>query len=136
MNDFTPLRSLLGGVILGVAVSLLALGSARVAGISGILGGLFTPGREGRGWRWQFLAGLALGGLLLQQFSPSVFGAAGRSLPVLVLAGLLVGFGARLGGGCTSGHGLCGLSRLSLRSLVATMVFMVTAMVTVLVVGR
>jgi uncharacterized protein len=136
MHDFTPFRSLLGGVMLGVAVSLLALGAGRVAGISGILGGLFTPGPEGRGWRWQFLGGLAAGGLLLRFLEPAVFASAGRSLPVLVLAGLLVGFGARLGGGCTSGHGLCGMSRLSVRSLVATLVFVGTGMITVLVVGR
>jgi uncharacterized protein len=133
MHDFTPLRSLLGGVLLGVAVSALSFWAGRVAGISGILGGLFTPGREGRSWRVQFLAGLAVGGVLLLLVQPGVFGSAGRSAPELVLAGLLVGFGARLGGGCTSGHGLCGLSRLSGRSLLATLVFMGTAMVTVLV---
>jgi|1185.fasta_scaffold604228_2 uncharacterized membrane protein YedE/YeeE len=135
MHDFTPLRSLLGGMLLGLSASLLALGAGRVAGISGILGGLFTPGREGRGWRVQFLAGLGLGGVLLMVVHPAVFHSAGRSWPLLALAGLLVGFGARLGGGCTSGHGVCGLSRLSGRSLVATLVFMVTAMLTVLVIG-
>jgi uncharacterized membrane protein YedE/YeeE len=135
MHDFTPLRSLLGGMLLGLSASLLALGAGRVAGISGILGGLFTPGREGRGWRVQFLAGLGVGGLLLMVVHPAVFHAAGRAWPLLAVAGLLVGFGARLGGGCTSGHGVCGLSRLSGRSLVATLVFMVTAMLTVLVIG-
>src|SRR5687768_6757924 len=117
MHNFTPLRSLFGGVIIG------------------ILGGLFTPGREGRGWRLEFLAGLGVGALLLLVVQPEVFGSAGRSLPVLALAGLLVGFGARLGGGCTSGHGVCGLSRISGRSLVATLVFMGTAAITVLVTG-
>jgi uncharacterized membrane protein YedE/YeeE len=136
MHDFTPVRSLVGGVLLGLSVSALSMWAGRVAGISGILGGLFTPGREGRSWRWQFLAGLAAGGLLLALFAPAVFASAGRSLPLLIVAGVLVGFGARLGGGCTSGHGLCGLSRLSGRSLVATLVFMGTAMATVLVVGR
>jgi uncharacterized membrane protein YedE/YeeE len=135
MHDFTPLRSLLGGALLGLSASALWLWSGRVAGISGILGGLFTPGTEGRGWRLQFLAGLTAGGLLLLLVRPAVFASAGRSLPLLVVAGLLVGFGARLGGGCTSGHGVCGLSRLSGRSLVATLVFMATAIVTVLVVG-
>jgi hypothetical protein len=133
MHDFTPLRSLLGGMVIGTAASLLALGAGRVAGISGILGGLFAPGREGRAWRLQFLGGLAAGALVLVALRPEVFASAGRSLPVLVAAGLLVGFGARLGGGCTSGHGVCGLSRLSGRSLVATLVFMGTAMITVLV---
>jgi len=135
MHNFTPLRSLFGGVIIGLAASLLALGAGRVAGISGILGGLFTPGREGRGWRLQFLAGLSVGALLLLAVQPAVFGSTGRSLPVLAMAGLLVGFGARLGGGCTSGHGVCGLSRLSARSLVATLVFMSAAAITVLVTG-
>jgi uncharacterized protein len=133
MHNFTPLPSLFGGVMIGLAASLLALGAGRVAGISGILGGLITPGREGRAWRLQFLAGLWVGALLLLAVQPAVFGSAGRSLPVLALAGLLVGFGARLGGGCTSGHGVCGLSRLSGRSVVATLVFMGTAAITVLV---
>jgi len=135
MHNFTPLRSLLGGMLLGLAASVLAIGAGRVAGISGIVGGLFTPGHEGRGWRLQFLAGLAVGGLVLLAVQPAVFASAGRSGPVLALAGILVGFGARLGGGCTSGHGVCGLSRLSGRSLVATIVFMATAMITVLVTG-
>jgi uncharacterized membrane protein YedE/YeeE len=133
MHHFTPIRSLLGGMLIGLSASLLALGAGRVAGISGILGGLFTPGREGRSWRLQFLAGLGAGGLVLLAMRPAVFASTTRSLPVLVLAGLLVGFGARLGGGCTSGHGVCGLGRLSGRSLVATLVFMFTGMVTVLV---
>jgi uncharacterized membrane protein YedE/YeeE len=133
MHDFTPVRSLVGGLLIGLSASVLALGAGRVAGISGILGGLFTPGREGRGWRLQFLAGLGVGGLLLLALHPAVFASAPRSLPLLAGAGLLVGFGARLGGGCTSGHGVCGLSRLSGRSLLATLVFMGAAMVTVLV---
>jgi uncharacterized membrane protein YedE/YeeE len=133
MHDFTPVRSLLGGMMLGLSASVLWLAAGRVAGISGILGGLFTPGTEGRSWRVQFLAGLLAGGLLLALVHPAVFASAGRSLPVLALAGVLVGFGARLGGGCTSGHGVCGLSRLSGRSLVATLVFMATAILTVLV---
>jgi uncharacterized membrane protein YedE/YeeE len=123
-------------MLLGLSASLLALGAGRVAGISGIIGGLFTPGREGRGWRLQFLGGLGAGGLVLLLTShPTVFHSAGRSWPVLALAGVLVGFGARLGGGCTSGHGVCGLSRLSARSLMATVVFVAAAMITVLVTG-
>jgi uncharacterized membrane protein YedE/YeeE len=133
MHNFTPLRSLMGGVLIGLAASVLALGAGRVAGISGILGGLFTPGHEGRGWRVQFLAGLGVGALIGLLAQPAVFASAGQSLPVLAIAGLLVGFGARLGGGCTSGHGVCGLSRLSGRSLVATLVFMGTAAVVVLI---
>jgi uncharacterized membrane protein YedE/YeeE len=135
MHNFTPLRSLSGGLLIGLAASLLALAAGRVAGISGIVGGLFTPGREGRGWRVQFLAGLLVGALCWLAVQPGVFASAGRSLPVLAGAGLLVGFGARLGGGCTSGHGVCGLSRLSGRSLLATLVFMGTAAIVVLVTG-
>jgi uncharacterized membrane protein YedE/YeeE len=135
MHDFTPVRSLLGGMLLGLAASVLALGAGRVAGISGIVGGLFTPGREGRSWRLQFLGGLVVGGFVLLLLHPAVFHAAGRSWPVLAVAGALVGFGARLGGGCTSGHGVCGLSRLSARSLLATVVFMAAAMITVRVTG-
>jgi uncharacterized membrane protein YedE/YeeE len=135
MHNFTPLRSLLGGLVIGLAASLLALGAGRVAGISGIVGGLFTPGREGRSWRVEFLAGLGVGAVVWLLFQPAVFASPGRSLPVLLVAGLLVGFGARLGGGCTSGHGVCGLSRLSGRSLLATLVFMTTAAIVVLVIG-
>jgi uncharacterized protein len=135
MHNFTPLRSLFGGVLIGLAASLLALGAGRMAGISGIVGGLFTPGREGRSWRVEFLAGLGVGALVWLLVQPAAYASAGRSLPLLALAGLLVGFGARLGGGCTSGHGVCGLSRLSGRSLVATVVFMATAALVVLVTG-
>lgn len=135
MHNFTPLRSLFGGVLIGLAASMLALGAGRVAGISGIVGGLFTPGREGRSWRVEFLAGLGVGALVWLLLQPGAFAWAGRSLPVLAVAGLLVGFGARLGGGCTSGHGVCGLSRLSGRSVIATLVFMGTAALVVLVTG-
>ena len=130
MHNFTPLRSLFGGALIGLSASLLALGAGRVAGISGIIGGLFTPGREGRSWRVEFLAGLGVGAVLWLLVQPSVYASAGRSLPLLALAGLLVGFGARLGGGCTSGHGVCGLSRLSKSSLYATLTFMATGIAT------
>ena len=135
MHDFTPLRSLMGGALIGLAASGLSLFAGRVAGISGILGGLFTPGFSGRGWRLQFLGGLLVGGVLLALVHPAVFASAVAVSPRLLIAGLLVGFGARLGGGCTSGHGVCGLGQLSGRSLVATLVFMTTGIVTVLIAG-
>jgi uncharacterized membrane protein YedE/YeeE len=132
MHDFTPFRSLAGGLLIGIAASVLYAGTGRTAGISGIVGGLFSRGDGSRAWRVQFIAGLFAGGLLLVLFTPSVFGAgAGRPLAVVALAGLLVGFGARLGGGCTSGHGVCGLSRLSARSLIATVTFIAAGMLTV-----
>jgi len=131
MHDLTPWRSLLGGVLIGVAASVLYAGTGRVAGISGIACGLFTRARGARAWQATFLAGLLAGGVVLLLVQPAVFGATSRSLPVVGVAGLLVGFGARAGGGCTSGHGVCGLSRLSLRSLVATATFVAAGMATV-----
>jgi uncharacterized membrane protein YedE/YeeE len=112
---------------------LLWLLGGRNAGVSGILGGVVPPLRTGWDWRALFLGGLLAGGLLLQGLMPERLSLPPRSLPVLAVAGLLVGFGTRLAGGCTSGHGVCGLSRLSRRSLVATIVFMGAAIITVAV---
>ena len=131
MHHFTPLRSLAGGLLLGVAASLLSLRTMRVAGISGIVDGLFSARGGERRWRGWFLAGMAAGALLLRVFSPSVFAAAVRPLSLFAVAGLLVGLGARLGGGCTSGHGICGLSRLSPRSMLAVALFIATGALTV-----
>jgi uncharacterized membrane protein YedE/YeeE len=136
MHHFTPWRALGGGVLLGVAASLLWLSTGRAAGVSGILAGLFSPRSDERRWRALFLAGLVAGGLVLRiMLAPSAFAAAERGLPLVATAGLLVGFGARLGGGCTSGHGICGLGRLSLRSLIAVGVFMASGFLTVALVG-
>jgi uncharacterized membrane protein YedE/YeeE len=129
--NFTPLSALAGGVVIGLAASLLWLLGGRTAGVSGILGGVVPPLRAGWEWRALFLGGLLAGGVLLQFLAPSRLEVPARSLPVLAIAGLLVGFGTRLAGGCTSGHGVCGLSRLSRRSLVATVVFMLVAIITV-----
>jgi uncharacterized membrane protein YedE/YeeE len=128
---FTPLASLLGGVMIGLASIGLALFNGRIAGISGILGGLLPAERGDWAWRVAFLLGLlaapwAFG--LVQPMPPVHVGA---STPLLVIAGLLVGLGTRYAGGCTSGHGVCGLSRLSLRSLVATLSFMGAGFATV-----
>lgn len=132
-TDFTPLASTLGGMLIGLAAAVMLAFNGRIAGISGILGGLLEAG-EGWRWRGRFLLGMVLGGLGLLVFAPSAMpGAAIDSLPLLIGAGLLVGFGTRLGGGCTSGHGVCGISRLSVRSLTATGIFMAAAMLTTFV---
>jgi hypothetical protein len=132
MNDFAPLGGLFGGALIGAAAALLWLGLGRIAGISGILGALARA--RDRGWRLAFLAGLIA--------APLLYGLAGGALPepgitgsqpALIVGGLLVGYGTRLGGGCTSGHGVCGLARLSPRSLVATCVFLAAGLATVFV---
>lgn len=131
-SAFTPETALLGGIILGFATILLMAFNGRIAGISGILGNILPWQSNESGWRLAFIAGLLLAGFVWQLFSP---------LPnivldvnnngILILAGLLIGFGASLSSGCTSGHGICGLSRLSGRSLVATLSFMLAAGITV-----
>lgn len=135
MEDFTPISGLVGGLLLGSATALLLWLNGRLAGISGVVGGLLTPKSGGAGWRVAFVAGILLGA-----FVWTLVAVGGdlvqveTSLPVLVVAGLLVGFGTRLGSGCTSGHGLCGLSRFSRRSVAATLVFFGVAMLTVFLV--
>jgi uncharacterized membrane protein YedE/YeeE len=130
MPNFTPLSGAIGGALIGLSAVMLMLTAGRIAGISGIFGGLFAA--ADRGWRIAFLVGLVL--------APLTAMLAGYRVPVpempaswglIVAAGLLVGFGTRLGGGCTSGHGVCGIARLSPRSVVATCVFMAVAVVTV-----
>jgi uncharacterized membrane protein YedE/YeeE len=130
--NFTPLSSLLGGMLVGLASIGIMLLTRRIAGISGILGGVLTPTRGDFAWRVAFMLGLIGAGAALHRLEPAALSTAGAPGPgLLVLAGLLVGFGTRLGNGCTSGHGVCGVSRLSPRSLVATGVFMLSAGVTV-----
>ncbi len=124
--NFTPWSSLLGGALIGTSATLLLMFNGRVAGISGIVGGLLAPAPRETAWRALFVAGLLAGGLLLLALRPSAFGGPVVSMPLTVLGGVLVGFGTRLGSGCTSGHGVCGISRLSPRSIVATMTFMAT----------
>lgn len=128
------LLSLLGGILIGLSASLLLLFNGRVAGISGITAGLLTPTSGDFNWRAAFIGGLVLGGILLAVFLPRALGAPVVSgAGVTVLAGLLVGFGTRLGGGCTSGHGICGVARGAARSMVATAIFVATGVVTVFV---
>jgi uncharacterized membrane protein YedE/YeeE len=138
----SALAGLAGGALIGLAASLLLVGLGRVAGVSGILAGALLPGGdvEGRSVRRAFLAGLLVAGAAFALLWPAVFGAArtidGPAIAWLLVAGLLVGIGTRIGGGCTSGHGVCGISRGSRRSLVAVAVFMAVAMLTVYVVRQ
>lgn len=125
--NFTPWASLAGGILLGVASALFILLNGRVLGISGILGGLLRPRTGDSGWRVAFLLGMLAAPLVFGLLAPAGFMQAPRidaGLGAIVAAGLLVGLGTRYGSGCTSGHGVCGLSRLSPRSLVATLAFM------------
>jgi len=125
------LMAIAGGVMIGLAASAMLFFVGRIAGISGIVGGLLRPEPDDSSWRLAFLGGLFVGGLLLAATLPEAIGSpSGRSLPALGLAGLLVGFGVRMASGCTSGHGVCGLSRLSVRSLVATLTFMAVGFAT------
>lgn len=136
MEDFTPISSLVGGVLIGLSVTLMLLFHGRVTGITGIMVGA-TFSRTSGDWLWRilFLLGLVAGGTLMVLFMPSALqGGEARGLAAVAIAGLLVGFGTRLGNGCTSGHGVCGISRLSNRSLVATASFMASGMLTVFVV--
>ncbi len=135
MEHFTPISATIGGILIGLSAAVLWLGIGRVAGISGILGSLLTPRPGDIAWRVAFLAGLIL--------APVLYGIAGGFLPevvlpnssaVIIAGGLLVGFGTRLGGGCTSGHGVCGFARLSARSVAATFLFMASGFATVFVV--
>ena len=130
-QQFTPLASLAGGMLIGLAAAIFILFNGRIAGISGIAGGLLRPRHGDVAWRLVFLAGLLASPLLYRLFQPlpSVQIAAGT--PALIVAGLLVGLGERYGAGCTSGHGVCGLSRGSIRSLAATIAFMAAGFVTV-----
>ena len=131
VDAFTPLHALVGGALIGTAAGLLVLMTGRVAGVSGVLGGLLRPVAGDVAWRVAFVVGLVVAPLivLLLQLPPQPRIDAGYGL--LVVAGLLVGVGTRYGAGCTSGHGVCGLSRLSPRSLVATVVFMMAGFATV-----
>ena len=126
MENSTPVGGFVGGLLIGLAVALMLLLNGRIAGISGILGGLLQPRPGEVGWRAWFLAGLLVGGSVCFGLQPERFGTAPVPTSIIVVAGLLVGFGTRLGSGCTSGHGVCGMSRLSRRSLVATLTFVLT----------
>lgn len=132
--SFTPASAAVGGLLIGVATAMLLALNGRVAGVSGILGGVLRPQRGDTAWRVAFVAGLLAAPIAYAlSVGPPVL-SIDASYPVLIAAGLLVGIGTRYGSGCTSGHGICGLSRLSPRSLVATLCFMAAGMATVFVV--
>ena len=135
MHNFTPLASLFGGALIGLAASLLLLAHGKIAGISGIFGGLLQRDVSDRPFRLWFVGGLLAAGVLLFALRPEAFVASPHApLWAIAIAGILVGYGTRIGNGCTSGHGICGISRLSIRSLVATATFMIAGVLTVFVV--
>jgi uncharacterized membrane protein YedE/YeeE len=131
MDSFTPLTSLAGGVIIGLAAAALLFFNGRILGISGIFGGLLHARHGDTLWRCVFLAGLLCGGLLLGYIAPQAI-VTDLDLPIgmVIIAGLLVGIGARLSNGCTSGHGICGVGRLAPRSIVATLTFLCSGILT------
>lgn len=134
-SHFTPLSSLAGGVLIGLAAILLIHFCGRIAGISGIVAGMLTKQTCKEGWRIAFLVGLIGSPLLFSLFFPLPEITVHTSWPLIIVAGLLVGAGTRLGSGCTSGHGVCGLSRFSRRSLAATLTFMAVGIVTATLTG-
>ena len=131
----TWILALAGGAMIGVASAFLLMTHGRIAGISGIAGSLLQSSTHDRGWRVAFLVGMAAAGIVARVVAPAAVGTSVRTLPLVIVAGFLVGYGTRLGSGCTSGHGVCGMSRLSMRSLVAVLTFMATGAVTAMLVG-
>ena len=135
MENFIPLSAAIGGAMIGLSAVWLMASTGRIAGISGILGGALAAERGDRFWRWSFLIGLLVGPLAVGAFRPDLLRA---EFPItgglLVIGGICVGIGTQLGSGCTSGHGVCGNARLSMRSLLATLTFMATGVITVIIV--
>ncbi len=137
MHNFTPIAALIGGILIGLSAAAMLLVEGKIAGISGICAGVLSPSKGETSWKLSFIAGLLTGGLLLRILLPTAFDfGIIRPYGMLILAGLAVGFGTRLGNGCTSGHGVCGISRLSPRSMVATMTFIASGAVTVYIVNH
>ena len=129
--------SLIGGILIGLSASAMLLINGKIAGISGIIGGLVNLKENDTSWRVAFAAGLLTGGFILRLLAPEVFEfTIVRSGGALVLSGFMVGLGARVGNGCTSGHGVCGISRFSVRSIVATMIFIAAGAAAVYVVNH
>lgn len=133
-THFTPGSALAGGMVIGIATAILLLLAGRIAGISGIVGGLFKLRGDDMGWRIAFVSGLIMAPLVWQLFSELPLIQIDTGYGLLALAGLIVGVGTRYGSGCTSGHGVCGLSRMSPRSIVATLIFITTGVATVYVI--
>ena len=132
MANFTPISAAIGGALIGLSAVLLMLFTGRIAGVAGITGGLFNPRSDDRGWRLAFVSGLIAAPLAAALIGrPVAMPQMPGSMIVIAIAGLLDGFGTRLGNGCTSGHGICGIARLSPRSIAATCVFMIAAIIVV-----
>lgn len=136
MANLDILSPLLGGMLIGLGAVLMLAFDGKILGVSGIVGGLIDHKLKDRPWRWSFVAGLLSVGMLFALFQPEAIGTSPASWFGLIGAGLLVGFGTRLGNGCTSGHGVCGVSRLSLRSIAATLTFMATGILTAWILYR
>ncbi|MTC78007.1 YeeE/YedE family protein [Providencia sp. wls1916] len=133
---FTPGSAAIGGVLIGLAVAILLIFNGRIAGISGILVGVLKPTKGDTAWKLAFIVGILVAPLLFITFVYTPEVTIATSTPLLIAAGLLVGFGTRLGSGCTSGHGICGMARFSRRSMVAVVVFMLVAFITVAVINH
>ncbi len=134
ITEFTPGAALAGGALIGLAAALMMLLAGRIAGVSGILGGALAAPAGDRAWRYAFIAGLVAAPALAAMFGGGWPPVTMPAWPLVIAAGLLVGFGTRMGNGCTSGHGVCGIARLSARSIAATAIFMAAAFATVFVV--
>jgi uncharacterized protein len=133
ITPFEPVSAAIGGALIGLSAALMMLLTGRIAGISGILGGAFTAPTGDRSWRFDFIIGLIAAALIAPFLGFGMPAVTMPAWPVIAAAGLLIGFGTRLGSGCTSGHGVCGIARLSPRSLAATAIFMAVAVATVFV---
>ena len=139
MENFTPLASFMGGVLIGLAGVIFLYFNGKICGVSGIFGGLLTAAKNDTAWRIIFIAGLFTGSLCLPMTMGGEFAAPGqldRSVLAIIVAGLLVGVGARLGSGCTSGHGVCGVGRMAPRSIVATFLFVSAGVFTAVIVNH
>lgn len=135
MENFTPVSALTGGALIGISATLLLLFNGRMAGVSGIMNGVFNSPKSEACWRLAFLAGLVAGAVLFDLIAPGFFTARqGYPLGLLAAGGFLVGFGTRMSNGCTSGHGICGIANLSPRSLLATLTFMACGIITVYII--
>ncbi|MTC31863.1 YeeE/YedE family protein [Providencia alcalifaciens] len=134
--NFTPWSAAIGGILIGLAAVILLILNGRIAGISGILAGVLKPVKGDTAWKLAFIVGILVAPLLFTAFVYAPEVTITTSTPLLIAAGLLVGFGTRLGGGCTSGHGICGMARFSRRSIIAVVIFMLVAFITVAVINH
>ncbi len=135
MENFTPVSALLGGALIGLSVSLLLIFNGRIAGISGIMNGLFSSPKKEEIWRGLFLLGLVIGVVIFQLLTnDSIQLRQDYPKVLLIIGGFLVGIGTKMGSGCTSGHGICGIANFSIRSIAATITFMLSGMVSVFIV--